>query len=115
MIIDPPPSRVELVKEPKADAIWKTWFHNLFKGLNENYLRLDTANDPLTGGLTLAAGTTTSPPLRFVTGTLTTTRVDRKLKVGDRLATKTSGTLTTVDGVQVTVRLAPLGKGHYGQ
>lgn len=35
------------------------------------------------------------------------------LAVGDRLALKSSGTLTAVKDVQVTVSLKPQGKGHY--
>jgi len=31
MKIDPPPSKVELVKEPRADAIWKLWLYNAYE------------------------------------------------------------------------------------
>ena len=37
----------------------------------------------------------------------------RQLDVGDRLALKDTGTLTSVAGVQVTVYFKRLGKGHY--
>jgi hypothetical protein len=30
MRLDPPPSKVELVKESRADFIWKSWLNNLF-------------------------------------------------------------------------------------
>lgn len=37
----------------------------------------------------------------------------RQLATGDRLALKTSGTLTSLEGVQVTLNIKPLGKGDY--
>ena len=40
--------------------------------ISANYLRLDTSNGPLTGGLGLAVGTTSNPPLKFTNGPLTT-------------------------------------------
>lgn len=44
---------------------------------------------------------------------LTATKADRKLQRGDRLAMKDSGTLTNLRGPTLTVRLRPLGQGHY--
>lgn len=44
---------------------------------------------------------------------LTTTKVDRILEKGNRLALDDAGTLTAVAGVQVTVEFRPLGQGHY--
>jgi len=37
----------------------------------------------------------------------------RQLMTTDRLALKTTGTLTTLEGVQVTLYIKPLGKGDY--
>lgn len=37
----------------------------------------------------------------------------RQLATGDRLVLQTSGTLTTLEGVQVTIYIKPLGKGSY--
>lgn len=44
---------------------------------------------------------------------LTTTKANRILEKGNRLALDDAGTLTAVAGVQVTVELRPLGQGHY--
>ena len=49
-----------------------------------------------------------------VTPNLTATKENRILNKGDRLALKDSGVLTSVAGVCVTIKLKPLGKGHYG-
>lgn len=40
-------------------------------------------------------------------------RANRTLTRGDRLALEDTGTLTAVAGLQVTIYLTPLGKGHY--
>ena len=45
--------------------------------------------------------------------TLTATKANRVLSRGDRLALKDSGTLTALVGLQVTVKLKPVGKGNY--
>lgn len=37
----------------------------------------------------------------------------RQLALGDRLVLRTSGTLTSLEGVQVTIYIKPLGKGDY--
>jgi hypothetical protein len=43
----------------------------------------------------------------------TTLSSNRQLATTDRLALKTSGTLTALEGVQVTLYIKPLGKGDY--
>ena len=44
---------------------------------------------------------------------LTETKANRVLSRGDRLALKDTGTLTALVGLQITVKLKPVGKGNY--
>lgn len=44
---------------------------------------------------------------------LTATKADRQLNRGDRLALKDGGVMTAVAGLQVSIRLKSLGKGHF--
>jgi hypothetical protein len=39
MKLDPPPSRVELAKESKADFIWKNWLNSLFEFVTKTEIR----------------------------------------------------------------------------
>ena len=70
---------------------------------------LDAGDDLLATLLSLKATINT-----VQNGTLTATKENRILNRGDRLALKDAGVLTTVAGVCVTVKIMPLGKGHYG-
>ena len=47
MNIDPPPSRIEMVTNLVADAIWKTWFHAVYKKLIiENWHEIGATGEP---------------------------------------------------------------------
>lgn len=72
--------------ESTPEEGWMIWmlfelvFYVFFSGGwmeigDTSYLRLDCSNDPLTGGLLLAAGTTTLQPIRFQAGVALTTPV----------------------------------------
>ena len=77
--------------------------------------------EKLTGTQALDAGTTLLNSAINLKGTantpvypdLTTIVLNRQLERGNRLALKDTGTLTNVQGVQVTILIKPLGKGHY--
>lgn len=79
--------------------------------------------EKLTSGQALDAGSTILTAAFDTTATANTPIIKtsrdlvftnaRKFDVGDRIALKDSGTLTTLAGLQVTIYLQRTGKGHY--
>lgn len=80
-----------------------------------NVERLEPA-DALDGGdviLTTAFNLKSTINTPVIKESIDMVKAARTLSQGDRLALVDAGTLTAVAGVQVTIYLFPLGKGHY--
>lgn len=75
-----------------------------------------TGTQALDGGTVLLSSTISMSAAANTTyfGTLTGTVLDLQLARGEALALKDGGTLTSLENLNITVRMKPLGKGHYG-
>lgn len=96
-----------------VSAVWET----AATGGGSGALQIEkvTGTTAVGSGTTLLATafdlTSTANTVNYAT--LTATVLDRQLNRGDRLALRDSGTLTSCAGLQVTVLVKPLQKGHY--
>ena len=78
--------------------------------------------EKLTGTTALDSGVVLFATAVDMTGTantvnypiLTTTRANRQMAKGDRLALKDAALGATIVGLSITIKLRPQGKGHYG-